>query len=63
MGDDDPQEEQNPYQIDGSMGNLSLTVTGEDKKWVEETFQKEWSDRLMEYEAMRKDREDGGTWL
>jgi hypothetical protein len=42
------EEGEGVYQIDATLGNLSLTVQGEDKEWVKETFDDEWQRRLQD---------------
>ena len=49
MSDDD-----SPYEIEASIGSLSMNVSGPDEEWVRETFQEEWCDRLDEAAEMKE---------
>jgi hypothetical protein len=42
------------YEVSCSLGDLSLTVSGGDEDWVEETFEEKWESRLQEAADMKE---------
>lgn len=60
MGEEnDEKADDGQNQINASLGNLSLCVTGPSEEWVEETFEAELSRLLSEAEDVSKALRDG----
>lgn len=51
---DEQENGDGPYRMYGSLGDLELTVKGPDPDWVENQFEKQWSDRLDEASEMKE---------
>lgn len=55
MSDDDQDSGRDePYRMEASMGELSLTVKGPDPDWVEAKFEDSWQSRLEEASEMKQ---------
>jgi hypothetical protein len=52
MGDDDSSNGKS--KISATLGDLELTVKGPDEEWVEEQFEKQWTERLDEASEMKE---------
>lgn len=47
-------DEDIPYEIKCTLGDLQLCVSGPDPEWVDEHFDRKWSERLDESEQMKQ---------
>jgi len=50
----DEEDDNGPYRMYASLGDLELTVKGPDGDWVEEQFEKQWKERLDEASEMKQ---------
>lgn len=54
MSDGDEENDDGPYRMYASLGDLELTVKGPDGEWVEEQFEETWRNRLEEAAEMKE---------